>query len=73
MTGIAFFKKEDAKVLYKAIEAEYGIPGHENWFWDDVVNRHIDEFKLRVHPVRADQIIEIDTAAELETVRSALK
>lgn len=73
MTGIAFFKKEDAKVLYKAIEAEYGIPGHENWFWDDVVNRHIDEFKLRVHSVRADQIIEIDTAAELETVRSALK
>lgn len=72
MTGIALFKKKDAEVLYKAIESEYGIPGYEDLFWDDVVNKHINEFKLTVHPVNHDQIIEIDTVAELEAVRAAL-
>lgn len=68
MTGIAFFKKEDAEVLYKAIEKEYGVPGYENMFWDDVVNKHISEFQLRIHPVKHEQIVEIDTVAELEEV-----
>lgn len=72
MTGIAFFKKDDAKVLYEAIEAEYGVKGYEDMFWDDVVNKHIDEFSLTVTPVNHDQIIEIDTVAELEAVRAAL-
>lgn len=72
MTGIAYFKAEDARILYKAIEAEYGVPGYENMFWDDVVNKHIDEFKLRVHPVEHNQIVEIDTVKELEEVRRRL-
>lgn len=72
MTGIAYFKAEDARILYKAIEAEYGVPGYENMFWDDAVNKHIDEFKLRVHPVEHNQIVEIDTVKELEEVRRRL-
>lgn len=72
MTGIAYFKKEDSEILYKAIEMEYGVPGYEDMFWDDVVNKHIDEFSLTVNPVNRDQIIEIDTVAELEAVRAAL-
>lgn len=72
MTGVAYFKAEDARILYKAIEAEYGVPGYENMFWDDVVNKHIDEFKLRVHPVEDNQIVEIDTVKELEEVRRGL-
>lgn len=69
MTGIAFFKKDDAKVLYDALVMEYGKLGFETLFWDDVVNIHIKEFNLHVHPVCHDQIVEIDTVDELETVR----
>ena len=72
MTGIAFFKKKDAKILHEAIEKEYGVPGYEDMFWDDVVNKHIDDFSLTVHPVEHSQIIEIDTVSELEAVRSTL-
>lgn len=72
MTGIAFFKKEDAETLYKIIESEYGASGYENMFWDDVVNKHISEFSLVVKPVEYNQIIEIDTVAELEAVRATL-
>ena len=72
MTGIAFFKKEDAAILYKVIETEYGVPGYEDMFWDDVINKHIDKFSLVINPVNCDQIIEIDTVAELEAVREGL-
>lgn len=69
MTGIAFFKKKDAQVLYHIIETEYGMQGYENLFWDDVVNKYIDKIQLTVHPVEDNQIVEIDTVAELEKVR----
>lgn len=72
MTGIAFFKKNDAKVLYNAMVTEYGKDGYETLFWDDVVNMHINEFSLTVHPVDHNQIVEIDTVAELEEVRRRL-
>ncbi len=69
MTGIAYFKKIDAKVLYEALLQEYGCPGYEELFWDEVVDRHIKEFKLHVQPVEHSQIVEIDTVRELEEVR----
>ncbi|MCQ2539725.1 MAG: NTP transferase domain-containing protein [Acetatifactor sp.] len=72
MTGVAYFKQKDAKVLYDAMVVEYGKPGYETLFWDDVVNKHIQEFQLLVHPIRDDQIVEIDTVAELEEVRRRL-
>lgn len=68
MTGIAYFKANDAKVLHNAIIEEYGKPGYEDMFWDDVVNKHINEFQLTVHPVDNSQIVEIDTVAELKEV-----
>jgi CTP:phosphocholine cytidylyltransferase-like protein len=69
MTGIAYFTESDAKVLYNAMESEYGKSGYETLFWDDVVNIHINEFKLKVHPVEHSQIVEIDTVDELEEVQ----
>lgn len=73
MTGIAFLKKEDAATLYNAINMEYEKPGYEDLFWDDVVDRHINEFKLTVHPIDNESIIEIDTVEELEEVRGRIK
>lgn len=72
MTGIAYFKNKDAEKLYDAICYEYGREGYEDMFWDDVVNVHIKEFELTVHPVEHSQIVEIDTVAELEEVRRRL-
>ncbi|WP_037325656.1 phosphocholine cytidylyltransferase family protein [Anaerovibrio sp. RM50] len=68
MTGIAYFKEKDARILYDAITEEYGKTGYEELFWDEVVDRHIKDFRLRVHPVDNTQIVEIDTVAELEAV-----
>lgn len=73
MTGIAYFKRKEAKILYNAIINDWERPGYEKLFWDDVVNNHISEFKLTVHPVEYDQIVEIDTVEELEKIRKAVR
>lgn len=73
MTGVAYFTSYDAAVLYDVIDEEYGKEGYETLFWDDVVNKHIDQFDLRIHPIEPDQIIEIDTVEELEIVRRSIK
>ena len=43
----------------------YKESGHEQLFWDDVVNNHIVEFDLSIRPVEARQIVELDSVAEL--------
>lgn len=73
MTGIAYFTAGDALVLKKAMEEEYGKPGYESMFWDDVVNLHLNELKLTVHPVPNNSIVEIDTVDELKEVEERIK
>lgn len=68
MVGIAYFKQEDAKVLSEAILQAYENPEHVNWFWDDVVDRNLNRLDLQVHPVRGDELVEIDSVAELMVV-----
>ena len=66
MAGISYWTAEEAKHLSECIEKEYGADGYEDLFWDDVVNMHISEFALTVHPVTREQITEIDTVEEYE-------
>lgn len=66
MTGISYFTADDAVTLCDIIIKEYGTNGYEKLFWDDVVNRHINEFNLTVLPVDENQIVEIDTVDELK-------
>lgn len=66
MVGISYFHEKEARTLYQCVEWEYGREGYEKLFWDEVVDRHIKEFHLKVHPVADGQIMEIDTAEELE-------
>lgn len=68
MVGVSYFIHSDAKILAKVIEEEYGKAGYEDLFWDDVVNKHIKKFRLVVNPVNENQIVEIDTVAELNEV-----
>lgn len=69
MTGVAFFKSNDAKKLYEQLELEVGREGYENLFWDEVVNKYISEYQLKIYPVPRNTIIEIDTLEELQEVR----
>jgi len=68
MVGVAWFKKEDAKLLGQLIKDAYGKAGYEDLFWDDVVNHNLDKLDLAVHEIQSTQITEIDTINELAEV-----
>ena len=68
MVGISWFKRDDARLLGKLIREAYLKDGYEELFWDDVVNRNLDQLDLVVHEIKEGQLIEIDTLAELAAV-----
>ncbi len=73
MCGISYFKKEDAKTLADAIGAIYGIEGHESLYWDEVVDANLKHLPLGVHPVAREQIVELDSVAELAAVDASYR
>ncbi len=65
MVGISFFKQKDAKIIANAVIEAYQHEGHEQLYWDEIVDRQLDKLDLVIHPVTAEQIVEIDTVDEL--------
>ena len=65
MVGISFFKQKDAEIIANAVIEAYRHPGHEQLYWDEIVDQQLDKLDLVIHPVTADQIVEIDSVAEL--------
>ncbi len=72
MTGISYFKKEDAMILRDEIREAYSLPENGELFWDEVVDRNLDKLRLKIHPVSEGQIREIDTVEELKTAEREL-
>lgn len=65
MVGISYFKQADASLIANAVENAYKKEGHEQLYWDEIVDSLLGDLKLTVHPVKSDQIIELDSVAEL--------
>ena len=71
MCGVCYLKAKDAKIVAEAVQQAYTQPGHEDLFWDEVVNQNLDRLELGVHPVGHEQIVEIDSVAELKAIDPA--
>lgn len=71
MVGVSYFKQADALILKRVIEKSYTEEDAGNLFWDDVVNRNLDQLRLTVEPVEEGQVIEIDTVEELKQVNES--
>lgn len=70
MVGISFFKKEDAIILAQEIQKAYAKEENANRYWDEIVDWNLDKLRLKIYPVSADQIIEIDTVEELNALEN---
>lgn len=68
MVGIAYFKANEAAILSREIEKAYAVPGNEQLFWDDVVDRNLDKLDLVIEPVEEGRLVEIDTVEELRAI-----
>ncbi len=68
MVGISYFKRSDASILASEIERAYAVEENSGLFWDEIVNRQLDRLRLKIHPVKDNQIFEIDTVEELAAI-----
>ena len=66
MGGITYLKQADAKIIADAVLEAYQHPGHEQLFWDNILDQNLDRIHLEVHPLEENQIIELDTLEELK-------
>lgn len=75
MAGISYFQQADAQKIAQTVTAACSEAGHEQLYWDEVVDKLIrrGELRLTVHEVPASAIVEIDSAAELQAVEAELK
>ena len=72
MVGISFFRKDDAVILAQEIQKAYAKEENANRYWDEIVDWNLDKLRLKIYPVSADQIIEIDTVEELNVLENNL-
>lgn len=68
MVGISYFRRDDALLLSRTVEEAYAQPGHEELYWDEIVDRLLGRMDMTVYPVREGQIVELDTVAQLEAI-----
>ena len=73
MVGIAYFKKADAKIIADSIADAYKSSGHEQLYWDEIVDRELGNIDLTIHPVQSGQLVEIDTVDELKEIDSSYR
>ena len=67
MVGIAFFSKEDGKVLSKYCDELYNKEGTESFYWEEILYTYLNEFK-NFYQVKLKKNIfhEFDTFDELK-------
>ena len=66
MAGITYLKQADAKIVADAVVEAYRHPGHEQLFWDNILDQNLDRIHLEVHSLQENQIVELDTLEELK-------
>lgn len=66
MAGISYWLKEDAQIIRNSIRHSYGEAGHENLFWDEIVDRELDKLNVAVMEIGERSVIEVDTPEELQ-------
>ena len=65
MVGVSYFKQKDAALIADAVLEAYRHEGHEQLYWDEIVDRQLGNLKLVINPVTSEQIVEIDSVDEL--------
>lgn len=72
MVGISYWNQEHARMIKDSIIDAYKFEGHENLFWDEIVDRLLDKMEVQIYEVFEKSIVEIDTVEELNDLEKQL-
>jgi len=71
MYGISYWNEKDGKQLEEDIKRIYELPGGKDKYWDEVSLRYAKEnYEIEVRPCTFDDIVEIDSYADLKKIDS---
>jgi CTP:phosphocholine cytidylyltransferase-like protein len=74
MTGLSYFRRDDAARVAAACEAAARDPASSGLFWDEVVDRLCREgLDLAVHEIADGDVVECDTLEDLANLERTLK
>lgn len=72
MFGLSWWTEADGARLAEDIHAAFADPAGKKFYWDEVAMKlHAGEYRVAVRPCTFDDIIEIDTFAELKALDTA--
>ena len=70
--SVSRWTAEDGKKLKKYLEYEFDEKKNCQIYWDDVAMFcHFDDFNLEIHPMKAEDIVEVDNLSELAALDAA--
>lgn len=72
MVGISYWYKKDAEMIRDKIDEVYKTEGHENLFWDEIVDQLLGDMNVQVCEVLGKSVIEVDTIEELKYLSQQL-
>lgn len=68
MVGIAYFDKNDTPRLFSYCDKYYHQKGTEKWYWEEIIDRHLFEFKdYKMYKLPEGAFNEFDTFDELKS------
>ena len=74
MFGISYWNAKDGARLAEDIKSVYDMPGGKERYWDQVaLEYHLPHYQVEVRPCTFDDIIEIDSYADLQKLDSAYR
>ncbi len=72
MAGISYWKREDAATIRAAIAEAYTKEGHETLFWDEIVDKILDDIYVTIEDIPIGSVTEVDTVEELRELEVSL-
>lgn len=72
LAGISYWYKRDAKLIKDRIDEAYMQEGHENLFWDEIVDQLLEDMEVQVYKVSEKSVVEVDTKEELRELEEKL-
>ncbi len=65
MYGPVYFSRNFSKTIKPLIEKAYADPCTENWYWEDVLMRHLPKLPMFINKQPANQVYEFESFEEL--------